>query len=74
VIDLAAGSVHQVTSSTGDNADPSWAPDGRYLLFSSTRSGRSELYMSDWRGLHQERLITGPGGDSSPTWSSWLEN
>ncbi|MBM4269338.1 MAG: Tol-Pal system beta propeller repeat protein TolB [Deltaproteobacteria bacterium] len=71
VLDLASGSVTQVTRA-GENVDPAWAPDGRYLVYSSSRSGRDELFVSDWRGLQSHRLIAGPGGDTSPAWSPWL--
>lgn len=73
VLELATGGVRQVTRGPGDNTNPSWSPDGRYLVFSSTRSGRDELFVSDWRGLSQFRLIAGPGGDTSPAWSPWLD-
>lgn len=73
VLDLATGGVRQVTRGPGDNTSASWSPDGRYLVFSSTRSGREELFVSDWRGREQHRLIAGPGGDSSPAWSPWLD-
>lgn len=73
VVDLGTGGLRQVTQGPGDNTSASWSPDGRYLIFSSTRSGREELYVSDWRGRRQHRLIAGPGGDTSPTWSPWLD-
>lgn len=73
VLDLASGGVRQVTSPPGDNTGASWSPDGRYLVFSSTRTGREELFVSDWRGRAVHRLIAGPGGDSSPAWSPWLD-
>lgn len=72
VVDLVSGGVRQVTRGPGDNTSATWSPDGRYLVFSSTRSGREELFMSDWRGRQSYRLIAGPGGDTSPAWSPWL--
>ena len=72
VVELETGGVRQVTRGPGDSTGASWSPDGRYLVFSSNRSGRDELYVTDWRGRQAHRLIAGPGGDSSPAWSSWL--
>ena len=49
------------------------APDGRYLVFSSTRDGRGAIYFSDASGAHQKRLTPSGGDDSTPAWSRWLE-
>ncbi len=35
-----------VLTSTGDNEDPSWSPDGLHIAFSSTRGGGSDIYTS----------------------------
>ena len=64
---------HQVTDSAGSNEDPSWSPDGRYLVFSSSRRGAPKLYMADAAGANQVELTGGNGGDTSPAWSGWLE-
>ena len=64
---------HQVTASTGNNEDPSWSPDGRYLVFSSTRRGVPGLYVADATGASQVPLTDRAGGDTSPAWSNWLE-
>jgi TolB protein len=61
-----------VTSGPGDNEDPSFSPDGRYLVFASTRKGSSTLFLSDLTGSHQVQLTTGGGDDSSPAWSPRL--
>jgi TolB protein len=65
--------VRQVTNSAGDNEDPSWSPDGRFLVFSSTRAGRSRLYVADISGTSQVELTHGNGDDTSPAWSRWLD-
>jgi TolB protein len=62
-----------LTRSSGDNEDPSWSPDGRYLVFSSTRGGTPRLYMADRSGQTQTQLTEGKGGDTSPSWSRWLD-
>jgi TolB protein len=57
----------------GNNEDPSWAPDGRYLVFSSSRAGGKKLFVADATGTSQVQLTRGGGDDTSPTWSRWLE-
>jgi TolB protein len=57
----------------GNNEDPSWAPDGRYLVFSSSRTGRKKLFVSDLSGASQVQLTHGGGDDTSPAWSRWMD-
>ena len=63
----------QTNSSAGSNEDPSRAPDGRYLVFSSTRAGGHHLFLADRDGRTQKQLTRGAGDDTSPAWSARLE-
>ncbi len=58
----------RLTQDQGDNEDPTWSPDGRYLAFTSTRTGRSEIWISTANGRYQH-AITESGGWSQPTWT-----
>jgi TolB protein len=51
-----------------DNEDPSWAPDGRHLVFAKTRSYRSRLYLLDVVTNEQVELPAIEGGASEPAW------
>ncbi len=61
----------QITSGSHTDIDdsPSWAPDGRHLVFSSTRGGKSHIYMVNMDGTGLEQLTSGGRHHSSPSWS-----
>ena len=52
----------------GANISPAWSPNGEQLAFSSSRGGRSEIWVSDPQGAIAHRL-TSFGLDASPTWN-----
>ena len=62
----------RVTQGQGDNEDPSWSPDGRYLAFASTRKGGSHVWLSTADGYHQVQVTQGSGNWSNPAWSPGL--
>ena len=61
----------QITSGPQNEIDdsPSWAPDGRHLVFSSTRGGKSHIFMVNMDGTGLEQLTSGGRHHSSPSWS-----
>jgi len=61
----------QITTGGGVDDSPTWSPDGRHLAFSSTRDGKSHIYMINGDGTELERLTSGGGHHSSPSWSPW---
>ncbi len=50
--------------------DPSWAPDGRHLVFASDRSGVFKLYVYDDEEGSFRQLTFGDEPDISPAWSN----
>lgn len=68
VLDVETGVTRRITQNMGSNENPDWSPDGRYLVFSSTRTGRSELWLSTADGRHQVQITEG-GGYFQPTFS-----
>lgn len=71
-LNLKTNQVRQVTAGQRNNEDPSFSPDGRYLVFSSTRVGKAALFLADVGGGHQVQLTKSGGDDTSPSWSPRL--
>lgn len=53
------------------NINPSWSPDGRRLVFESSRHGNVELYVINADGTGERRLTHSPSNvvNSHPSWS-----
>ncbi|NIO04113.1 MAG: hypothetical protein GTN74_05710 [Proteobacteria bacterium] len=62
-----------LTSETGNNQDPVWSPDGRYIAFSSTREGNPHIFVINANGTNQRRLTRSKGGETQPSWSPRME-
>ena len=61
--------VMQLTNQ-GVNHHPSFSPDGKMIVFSSTRGGGSQLYVMSANGDRQQPLMAEyTGGGSQPSWS-----
>ena len=56
LLDLASGNAIQITKDMGNNEDPSFSPDGKYLVFTTTRDKKRELYISSLDGTMQKKL------------------
>ncbi len=69
LVDVTGAQVRQLTHGEGSNEDPTWSPDGRLLAFSSTRSGRSQIYLMDADGSAPRLTVAVPGASSTPHWS-----
>lgn len=68
LMDIASKQWVQLTHDGGRNDFPWWAPDGRHIVFQSSRSGKEELWMmlADGTKIHQ---LTFTGRNSQPNWS-----
>jgi len=67
LIDIATGTPMYLTC-VGSNENPSWAPDGYHIVFSSNRSGSYQLYTMNWDGTDVNRITNG-GTNKMPAWS-----
>ena len=68
VYESGSGIVSPVVTDGADNMDPSWAPDGRHLVFTKTQHWRPQLYLLDVVTGEQVQLPTVEGGASEPAW------
>src|SRR5258705_2403891 len=72
MIDLRDRAPKQLTSE-GENEDPSWAPDGRHLVVTSSRSGDKQLWILDTES-GRTRQLTHSKGARLAAWSPILAN
>ncbi len=59
----------QLTRGEASCEDPQWSPDGQWIAFTSSRSGRSSLWCIPVRGGEAEQLTDIPTEVSSFQWS-----
>jgi TolB protein len=68
VMDVASRQIVQLTHDGGRNDFPSWSPDGRHIVFQSTRSGTEQIWSVLADGTHLQQL-TREGRNTQPNWS-----
>ena len=68
LVDIATGKERQLTSGPGNDEEPCWSPDGFFLVFSSNRSGRYQLYLTNIHGDEPRLIATGDGEAMAPNW------
>jgi TolB protein len=68
------GSGERIISDGWEDEGPTWAPNGRVLMFTRTaRGGRgSQIWSVDVTG-HNERRVLSPGAASDPAWSPLIQ-
>jgi TolB protein len=70
VMDPTSQKILNLTPDSGSrNERPSWAPDGRHIVFESTRNGPRQIWSMLADGS-QARQLTTEGHNESPNWSS----
>jgi TolB protein len=67
-MDIVSHQLVELTRDEGRNERPSWAPDGRHLVFESTRTGTRQIWSMLADGS-QPRQLTYQGQSESPNWS-----
>lgn len=69
VYSLETGRSENVTNNDAFDADPSFSPDGKQIVFASLRDGNAEIYSMNTDGSYVRRLTNHPAWDSHPVFS-----
>jgi TolB protein len=68
IIDVSSREVHRLTFGEGTNESPAFSPNGRHIAFSSTRSGKTQIFTMARDGKDLKQL-TRTGNNYQPDWS-----
>jgi len=70
ITDPTTSRIIRLTKNEGDNEDPSFSPDSRFITFISTRRGKRDIYIMDIDGSAPHLLSPQIKGNSyTPMWS-----
>jgi DNA-binding winged helix-turn-helix (wHTH) protein len=61
--------LRRVTFGSGFDTDATWSPDGRFIAYSSNRSGNLDIWVQAVSGGEPEQIMHSPSADTQPTWS-----
>ncbi len=67
LVPAAGGPATRLTSGGPPDYEPSWSPDGRYIVFSSSRDGNTALWTIPAKGGTPQRLTAGTSNECSPS-------
>ncbi len=66
------GSAERILTEGYHNEGPTWAPNGRVLMFFRDVAGGPQIYSIDLTGYNERRVPT-PNHASDPAWSPLLD-
>ena len=72
VMDLASGQEQRLSDTTSDES-PSFAPNGKYLLYATVSGGRKSLAVVSVDGRVKQRLTLQAGNIKEPTWGPFMK-
>ncbi len=68
IMDIASKQFVQLTHDGGRNDFPYWSPDGRHIVFQSSRAGSEQIWTMLADGTKPKQLTT-TGSNTQPNWS-----
>lgn len=69
VLDLADGTLQNVSSDAGDDNWPRWSPNGQQIAFHSNRDGNYNIFVVNADGSGLRRVTSDAALDQWPDWS-----
>ena len=69
VLNVDGTNPQRLTATTQSDRNPSWSPDGRELVFASTRSTGPGIYRMNAYGTNQRQIAGTDAHDVDPAWS-----
>ncbi|MBV7538989.1 Tol-Pal system beta propeller repeat protein TolB [Duganella sp. sic0402] len=72
VLDLASGQELRLSDTTSDES-PSFAPNGKYIMYATQAGGRKSLAVVSVDGRVKQRLTTQAGNIKEPTWGPFMQ-
>ncbi|HVS16933.1 MAG TPA: Tol-Pal system beta propeller repeat protein TolB [Thermoanaerobaculia bacterium] len=72
VLDLGTLDEGLLTSGPGSHEHPGYSPDGRFIVFESSRAGGRQIFVMNEDGGNLRQLTT-RGSSFAPSWSPYLE-
>ena len=79
IVDKSGLNMERLTSARkpngqwADNESPTFSPDGRFIMFTSNRTGTNQLYIISPDGTNERRITFDKYDYTKPKWSPYLE-
>jgi TolB protein len=68
-ISPSSGKIQRLTQNQGNNTEADWSPNGRNIVFTSTRNGVPKLFVMTADGKNARQITFMPGTFQTPSWS-----